>query len=66
MAPDLLEKRVKEIMSLGPLVVSQELLVTEAINLMNERRVTLLFVHDSLSELAGLVHLHDCLRSEIY
>lgn len=66
MAPDLLEKQVKEIMSLDPLVVSQELLVTEAIDLMNERRVTLLFVHDSLSQLVGLVHLHDCLRSEIY
>ena len=65
MNPALLTQTVEAIMTPDPLTISEEMLVGDALALMNSRGVTMLFVHDTNQNMTGLVHLHDCLRPKI-
>ncbi len=57
----LFEKKAYEIMTKKPLLVSGEMLVGEAINLMNRNKITSLFICDKKKPI-GIVHIHDLLR----
>jgi arabinose-5-phosphate isomerase len=65
----LLERRAGEVMTRGPLTIGPAALAEEAVALMNERKVTCLFVVDPVGSQAkqavGLIHIHDCLRAGI-
>jgi arabinose-5-phosphate isomerase len=52
-----------EVMTHGPITVSPRTLAAEALRIMNERRVTVLFVVDEGGAPAGLLHVHDLLRA---
>ena len=56
-----LEKTSKEVMTKDPLVVDENILVSEAINLMNSNKITSLFVCKNLKPI-GIIHIHDLLR----
>lgn len=61
MSENLLNKYVEEIMTKQPTTVSKEILVSRAINIMNEKQITSLMVTEN-ERLIGLIHMHDCLR----
>ena len=55
------EKRAKEIMTNKPTPANKNMLVGEALNLMNSKKITSLFVCDKKMPV-GIVHIHDLLR----
>ena len=55
------EKKASEIMTKNPTVANKNMLVGEAINLMNTKKITSLFICDNKRPL-GIVHIHDLLR----
>ena len=60
---DVLNKKVSEVMTKNPKVVSPDILAAEALNIMNNtgRGITQLFaVRDGKP--VGIIHIHDCLR----
>ena len=63
----LLELNVEQVMTEKPLTIGQDALAEEALALMNGRKITCLFVVDPADSdrLAGLIHIHDCLRAGV-
>ena len=55
------EKKASEIMTKNPTLANKNMLVGEAINLMNTKKITSLFICDKRRPL-GIVHIHDLLR----
>ncbi len=51
-------------MTAKPILIEQNKLMTEAMKIMNRRKITCLFVVDesNLKIPIGVVHIHDCLR----
>jgi len=62
MGPGLLEKTVDEIMNTNPKTVSQNMLATDALDLINELGIQGLFIVDSKKKPIGFVHFHDLIR----
>jgi arabinose-5-phosphate isomerase len=60
----LMSHHAGEIMTPAPLAVPPSLLAAEALRLMNERRVTVLFVVDEARPV-GVLHVHDLLRTGV-
>ena len=50
-----------EVMTKNPTVAKKNLLVGEAINIMNEKKITSLFVCEKKTPI-GIIHIHDLLR----
>jgi arabinose-5-phosphate isomerase len=59
-----LTEAVGRFMTLTPLAVSPDELVSEALHLMHERNIMLLFVCDN-GRLVGAVHMHDLLHAGV-
>tara|TARA_B100000925_G_scaffold211682_1_gene161424 strand:+ start:199 stop:1158 length:960 start_codon:yes stop_codon:yes gene_type:complete len=55
------EKKASEIMTKNPALADKNMLVGEAINLMNRKKITSLFICDKKKPI-GIVHIHDLLR----
>lgn len=60
--PNLLNKSITEVMVKNPVTISANSLVVEALDLMNKKLITCLLVVDENNYLAGIVHMHDCLK----
>jgi len=60
----LLELDADRVMTKNPTTIAPDALAEQAVALMNERKITCLFVVDPASDGApqGLLHIHDCLR----
>ncbi len=58
----LLEHTAEEVMTREPQTVAPSLLAAEALKLMNERRITVLFAVEG-SRPVGILHVHDLLRA---
>ncbi len=60
----LLEKDTEEVMTSDPLTIAPNAMAEEAVAIMNDRKITSLFVvdPDSNGQALGLLHIHDCLR----
>ncbi len=67
MGPDLLSRRVEEIMTLAPRTIGPDALAAEALHVMNarERPITALFVIDAQGMPIGILHIHDLLRAGV-
>jgi arabinose-5-phosphate isomerase len=67
MGPDLLARRVGEVMTRNPRTIGPDALAVEALHEMNAgpRPITTLFVVDREREVLGLVHVHDLLRAGV-
>ncbi len=61
----LLERRAGEVATPAPAVIAPGRLAQEALALMNERKITSLFVVDAEAgpQPLGILHVHDCLRA---
>jgi arabinose-5-phosphate isomerase len=60
----LLDRRASECMTVDPVVIGPRALATEALALMESRKITALVVADVQSVVAGVVHLHDLWKTE--
>lgn len=54
-----------EVMTSRPVTISPRTLAAEALRVMNERKITVLFVLDEAGRPAGLLHIHDLLRAGV-
>ncbi len=63
----LLDHTALEVMTASPATVGPEALAEEAVALMNDRKITCLFAVDPKGpgQVAGFLHIHDCLRAGI-
>ena len=61
-----LGRRAGECMTVDPISVEGSVLATEALNLMEQRRITSLVVRDAAGRLRGVIHLHDLWRTEMF
>ncbi len=52
-----------EVATRGPRVIRTGSLASEALHDMNTRKISALFVLDEADRVAGLLHIHDCLRA---
>ncbi|KIC10342.1 D-arabinose 5-phosphate [Leisingera sp. ANG-M1] len=61
----LLEKTAAEVMTAGPATIAPGAMAEEAVAVMNQRKITCLFVVDPENggKAEGLLHIHDCLRA---
>ncbi len=55
------DKKAHEVMTKNPTLANQNMLVAEAINIMNSKKITSLFVCENKKPI-GIVHIHDLLR----
>ncbi len=55
------EKKASEIMTKNPSLANKDMLVGEALNFMNNKKITSLFVCENKNPI-GIVHIHDLLR----
>ena len=62
MRPDLMTAAVADIMTSAPRTVPEDMLAAEALELLNSRKITAVFVVDGESRPVGIIHLHDLLR----
>ncbi|WP_170334656.1 KpsF/GutQ family sugar-phosphate isomerase [Ruegeria arenilitoris] len=60
----LLNKTTEEVMTRNPLTIAPNAMAEEAVAIMNDRKITSLFVvdPDTQGPAQGLLHIHDCLR----
>ncbi len=60
----LLENSADQVMTENPTTVGPDILAEEAVAIMNDRKITSLFVidPDAPGQAQGLIHIHDCLR----
>ena len=61
MNSDIIKKSVKKIMTKKPLTIDENCLIGEALNLMNSKKITSLFICKKNIPM-GIIHIHDCLR----
>ena len=65
-AANVLELRAGDVMTRKPVSIAPATLAVEALNIMEQRKITSLVVLDGVSNrLAGVVHLHDLWRTEL-
>lgn len=65
-APNLLELRAEDVMTQEPVSISPAMLAVEALNVMEQRKITSIVVVDYNDEkVVGVVHLHDLWRTEM-
>ena len=64
---DILNQRASEIMKFGPLRIKRSELAAAALQVMEQRAITSLFVfeNDQISAPCGIIHLHDILKAGI-
>ncbi|NOD84816.1 SIS domain-containing protein [Ruegeria sp. HKCCD6119] len=60
----LLDKTTEQVMTANPTTITPDALAEEAVAIMNDRKITSLFVVDEAAsgQALGLLHIHDCLR----
>ena len=59
--PDLLARKVDDVMTRGPKTIAPDALVGAALDLLNQAKITVLFVVED-GRPVGVVHMHDLLR----
>ena len=65
-AADILSLKAADVMTRGPVTIVPAMLAVEALNVMEQRKITSIVVVEPESErVAGVVHLHDLWRTEM-
>jgi arabinose-5-phosphate isomerase len=65
MRPDLLERKAGDVMTGKPVTTTGDALAAEVLGVMNERRISSLFVVGSGDRPIGIIHIHDLLRAGV-
>ena len=58
---NLLDKKVKLVMRTNPFLISEDELSSEALRLMNDKKISCLFIEKKLKPV-GIIHIHDCIK----
>ncbi|WP_149141232.1 KpsF/GutQ family sugar-phosphate isomerase [Gemmobacter caeruleus] len=63
----LLDLTAAQVMTANPRTIGPEALATRAVGIMQDRKITALFVVDpeGSADVVGLIHIHDCLRAGV-
>jgi arabinose-5-phosphate isomerase len=61
----LLDRKPFDVMTRDPKTIAADRLAAEALALMNEKKITQLFVLDDCGCPRGILHMHDCLRAGV-
>ncbi|MCP2604870.1 KpsF/GutQ family sugar-phosphate isomerase [Candidatus Aminicenantes bacterium AH-873-B07] len=61
-----MNKTAGECMKHDPITIDKEELATEALNIMEERKITSLIIKNKKGEVEGIIHLHDLWRTEMF
>ena len=61
----LLSRSAREVATLAPVTIRPTTLAAEALEVMNRKKITALFVVDAEGAPVGLLHIHDCLRAGV-
>ena len=64
MSSDLINQTARDVMTEGCITVQPSQIASEALAVMNERKITSLFCVED-GKPAGIVHIHDCLRAGV-
>jgi arabinose-5-phosphate isomerase len=64
MGPAILDTTVRQVMTAAPVVVEADLLASAALEVMNRKRITAIFVVEA-GRPAGILHIHDLLRAGV-
>jgi len=64
MSGKLLEQTARHVMTANPKTIRRQALAAEALGLMNEMKITSLFVVENKRPV-GILHIHDCLRAGV-
>ena len=62
---NILSRRASEVMTRRPVTVSPETLATEALHVLEQRKITSIVVVDATNVVQGVVHLHDLWRTQM-
>jgi len=62
----LLKKTAQDCMTKNPVTIGQEDLATEALNIMEENKITSLIIKNKEEKIEGIIHLHDLWRTEMF
>ena len=65
MSPDLMNKKVDEVMNPNPITISGDILGSEALNIMHTKKITNIFVVDNEKHPIGLIHMHHLLQAGV-
>ena len=63
---DVLIKKVEDCMTFNPITVAESELATRALSIMEDRRVTSLIIQNTDKTIAGIIHLHDLWRTQMF
>ena len=62
---NLMSKTCDEIMTKKPFFIEKETLASSALNLMNDKKISSVFVLGKENKILGILHIHDCLRAGV-
>ena len=57
--PNVLDLTATDVMSRNPVAVSRHMLAAEALNVLEQRKITSIVVVDAERRVEGVIHLHD-------
>lgn len=63
--PDALSHNIAEVMTRAPKTTTADTLAAEALQLMEQRKITTLPVTDAHNQICGILHIHDLLRAGV-
>jgi arabinose-5-phosphate isomerase len=63
---NILDLTAGDVMTRGPVTIARSMLAVQALNLMEERKITSIVVVDAAHAVEGVVHLHDLWRTEMF
>jgi len=64
--PGIMELTASQVMTRDPVSIPPATLAVEALNIMERRKITSIVVVDSENRVAGVVHLHDLWRTQLF
>lgn len=62
---EILDKKAAELMTKNPKTVTKDAMASEAIKIMNEKKITNLFVVEDDNIPIGVIHIHDLLNNGV-
>lgn len=63
--PDMLQQTAEQVMTANPITITPQTLASEALGIMQSKRITSLFALDADGKPAGIIHIHDYLRAGV-
>jgi arabinose-5-phosphate isomerase len=63
---NIMELSAADVMTGNPVTIGRETLAVEALNILEQRKITSIVVVDAATAVQGVVHIHDLWRTEMF